>query len=227
LVLAAVVAGGVFALPAFRLSAGGGGFIGGDFGGGVEGKASGQKMTIETPYFGGGGFAFFDATYAELTLGLFGGGGTVEVMIPGLISSDNSLSLMSFNIGLLGKYPFAVNEKLSVFPLLGIEYDIVFSAKIDGDDYEGSKTGSSLDFDGGPGDFSTFWFKFGGGLDYSFTEKIYLRGEVLYGLRLANKAEKDFEDLFKDLGQLGNVDVDTDTLLGHGLTVKLGVGYKF
>jgi hypothetical protein len=67
-VLAMVAAGGVFALPEFKLSAGGGGYFTSDFGGGVEASMSGQTMSIKTPYAGGGGFVFFDATFAELSL---------------------------------------------------------------------------------------------------------------------------------------------------------------
>jgi hypothetical protein len=205
----------------FGISAGVGGFIGGDFGGGVEGTAAGASIKYELPYFGGGGFAFFDATYAELTLGIYGGSGKIKATMKAGDQSqteESDMSYANFNIGLLGKYPFAVNQKLSVFPLLGIEYDICLSAKNeDGDEYEG------MDGKGGPGDFSALWFKFGGGLDYSFTEKIYLRFEALYGLRLANKVENDLKDYLEKMAS----GIDTKTLPGHGLTAKLAVGYKF
>ena len=217
LVLAALVAaGGVFAQD-IALSAGGGGLIGGDFGGGVEGKMSGASMKIETPYFGGGGFAFFDATYAELSLAISGNGGTVKTSMSGSGSNDVDSSLVNFNIGLLGKYPFAINDTLSFFPLLGIDYQVTLSAKVDGKDYEGF--GGQ---DGKPGDFSALWIKFGGGVDYSITESLYLRLDALYGIRLANKFENDMKDTYEK-----TPGVDAETLLGHGLTVKVGVGYKF
>jgi opacity protein-like surface antigen len=210
LVLAAIVAvGGVFA-QGLVLSAGAGGFIGGDFGGGIEGSVGGQLMKTETPYFGGGGFAFFDATYAELSLGISGNGGTMKVTG----SPDQDSSLVNLNIGLLGKYPFAINDKLSVFPLLGIDYQVTLSAKIDGKDYEDLNNGKASDF-------SALWFKFGGGVDYSLTESLYLRLDLLYGIRLANKLENDMKDNTSIPG------ADVKTLLGHGLTVKVGVGYKF
>jgi hypothetical protein len=141
-----------------------------------------------------------------LSAGVFGAGGTVDM------GEEVDTSFMGLDIGVLGKYPFAVSEKLSVFPLLGITYRVMLSAKMDGEDYEGF----GPDGDGGPGDFSALWFKFGGGLDYSFTEKVYLRGSLLYGIRLANKMENDMKD-----------DWDADPLLGHGLEVKIAVGYKF
>lgn len=213
-VLAAFGAAGVFA-QGLSLSAGVGGLIGGDFGGGAEGTISGFSMKYETPYFGGGAFAFFDATYAELSLAFMGGGGKSKFTMTGTDSEETDLSIANFNIGLLGKYPFAINDKLSLFPLLGIDYQICLSLKTDGEDYEG------LDGDGGPGDFSALWFKFGGGLDFAFTEKIYLRFEALYGIRLENQAEKDLKDSFEAM------DLDAKALLGHGLTAKLAVVYKF
>jgi hypothetical protein len=201
LIIAALTASGVFA-QGIGLSAGIGGYFGGDFGGGVE--QGGEKMTM--PYFGGGGFAFFDAKYAELSFGVFGGGGTWK-----MFGEDVDISIMNMDIALLGKFPIAVGSSLTVFPLLGIDYQVTLSAKDeDGEEMENG------DGDKMAGDYSALWFKFGGGLDYAITSKLYLRFEALYGIRLANKFETDMKD-----------DFEADVLLGHGLTAKLAVGYKF
>ncbi|GMO30910.1 MAG: hypothetical protein Pg6A_20370 [Termitinemataceae bacterium] len=235
LVLALVIGAGAFAQDekpqkAFSISAGIGGFTGGDFGGGAEGTGTFQsqtfKLIFEAPYFGGGAYAFIDATYAELTLGIYGGKGKVKQTYESPAGSppadEYDISYMNFNIGLLGKYPFMLNKKLSLFPLLGIEYDICLSAKDEDGEYEG------LDGDGKPADFSALWFKLGGGLDFSFTEKVYLRFEALYGLRLASKAENDMKDFIDDsLSNIPGISTDTKTLLGHGLTAKIAVGFKF
>ena len=174
----------------------------------------GQTISIKTPYFGGGGFAFLDATYAELSLGFFGGAGTYKED-QGSQSSESDMSVTGFDIGLLGKYPFAVSEKLSVFPLLGISYRIMLSVKDeDGNQYQNS------DRDDAPGDCSALWFRFGGGLDFSFTDHVYLRGGLLYGFRLANKFENDMVDSVPSAA-------DPKTLGGHGLEVKIAVGYRF
>jgi opacity protein-like surface antigen len=221
-IIAALAASGLFAQereqgqPKSFISAGAGALIGGDFGGGVEFSGGGSVYKLETPYFGGGGFLFFDATYAELSFGILAGGGKIKV--PDMMGGDTDSTITNLNIGLLGKYPFAINEKLSVFPLLGIDYQITVSRKIDGDEYERNIDGS----DGKPVDFSALWFKLGGGLDYDITSNVYLRGEALYGLRLANKMENDLKDAFDDMGAS-----DSKTRLGHGLTVKLAVGYRF
>jgi len=219
LVLAAVVAGGAFAQISF--SVGGGGFIGGDFGGGAEASESGVKFTMETPHFGGGGYIFVDATYAELSLGIFGGSGDFKqtVSYGGYSESSNEkYSLTSFNIGLLGKYPFQLGDNLTLFPLLGIDYQVVLSVKDKNGDEVEDEDGNKM-----ASDYSSLWFKFGAGMDYAFTSNIFLRGEFLYGIRIPNKAENDMVSMAKDYMGFSNA----KTRLGHGLTVRLAIGYRF
>jgi opacity protein-like surface antigen len=196
------VLGGLF-------SAGVGGYITSDFGGGMEATFPGGTMTLKMPYFGGGGFLFLDATYAELSFGFAGGGGTYTYEQTGNAGNSGDFSFTALDIGLLGKYPFDLGSGLSVFPLLGINYRAVVAL---------SQDGVSSDI---AGDFSALWFKFGGGLDYAITNNIYLRGNLLYGIRIANKFENDQVDSTKGPG------VDASTRLGHGLDVKVAVGYKF
>ncbi|MDR2515857.1 MAG: porin family protein [Spirochaetaceae bacterium] len=174
----------------------------------MEASISGSTMSVKTPYFGGGGFAFLDATYAELSVGFFGAAGTFKMEQAG-VSQEGDISLTGLDIGLLGKYPFAVNEKLSVFPLLGIGYRIMLAVK----DQAGNAIGNSA------GDFSALWFRAGGGLDFSFTDHLYVRGGLLYGLRLANKFESDMVDSLSGM-------MDANTLLGHGLEVRIAEGAR-
>jgi hypothetical protein len=209
LVLAAVTAGGAFALPEPKLSVGAGGYFTSDFGGGVETSGFGQTMTLKTPYAGGGGFAFFDATYAELSLGIFGGDGKWKREL-GRYSSETDMSYTGLDIGLLGKYPFEISEKFSVFPLLGITYRAMLSQK----DSNGNKSKD-------PEDFSALWFRLGGGGDFYFTDHVYLRGGLLYGFRVKNTFEKDQVDSWS------SPIVDAKARLGHGLELKIAVGYQF
>jgi hypothetical protein len=201
LVLTLVAAGGVFA-QGFSMSAGAGEYFTGDFGGGIESQA----MSVKTPYIGGGGFAFFDATYAELSLGILGAGGTFTQEGGGQ-SRGSDMAFMGLDIGLLGKYPFSISDRLALFPLLGITYRVMLSAKdADGNRYKNS-SGDDVD----PGDFSALWFKLGSGLDFFVTDAIYIRYVESYGIRLANTFEND---------------ADTKKL-GHGLEIKFAVGYRF
>jgi opacity protein-like surface antigen len=227
LIVAVLAAGSVFAQEqekpkkASGISAGGGLAFDSDFGGGIEvtGSAGGQSgfQKVETPHIGFGGYAFLDATYAELALTVTSGDITIKQSQTGRADSESSLTMMNMNIGLLGKYPFEISEKLVLFPLLGIDYAICMAVKND------SGTNSNS------GDYSALWFKFGGGLDFALTQKLYLRFEALYGIRLASKAEKDMKDSYEaQFKNTPGVTIDdSKTLLGHGLTAKLGVGYKF
>jgi hypothetical protein len=63
---------------------------------------------MKTPYAGGGGFVFFDATFAEVSLGFLGGGGEWDAGDIGGTKGD--ISFTGLDIGLLGKYPFAISE---------------------------------------------------------------------------------------------------------------------
>jgi opacity protein-like surface antigen len=201
-VLAMLIAGSIFAQeegtalvkrPGF-ISIGVGEYFTGEFGGGIDGS-------IETPYVGGGGFVFLDATYAELSLGIFGAGGKFTPKGDNQ-SRDPNVALMGLDIGLLGKYPFALNDKLALYPLLGINYRFILSAK-DADENQHKNSGRDL---------SALWFKLGFGLDFFVTDKMYIRYVENYGIRLANAFEND---------------ASADALLGHGFEAKFAVGYRF
>jgi hypothetical protein len=236
MVLAAIVAGGAFAVD-FKISAGVGGFVGGDFGGGAELTANMLGIKIieayKTSYFGGGGYGFFDLTFAELSVGYFYGSGQIKselsatgIPIPSTSSAiDYYISSLTF--GLLGKLPIAISDKLIFFPALGIDYQMVLSLT----DEDGNSAKNWFGQDAA-GDFSALWFKAGAGIDFFFTDSIYLRFTALYGIRLTNQFEKDTEAqlnveaaLLKAMGL--DISTETKTLLGHGLTAKLAIGFCF
>jgi len=200
LVVVAVVTTGAFAAPDFRLSAGLGGYLSADLDG--AGVAEGDETVFSDTYVGFGGFVFFDATYAELSLGFLGG--PVEYYF--YRTTVSGPSFMGFDISLLGKYPFSIGQKITLFPLLGIKYRMVLSLE----DEDGNK-------DDSPGDLSSLFFNLGVGLDFSLTDHLFLRGEVLAGLGLPSKSDKDLADLLPDL----------DTYPGLGLDIKLAIGYRF
>jgi opacity protein-like surface antigen len=215
LLIAILTTGTAFAKPAFRISAGAGGFFANDFGGGFKISDNysvlGYRETkVETPNSGFGGYAFFDATYAELSVGYFSSKGTMSMKtnLPGFSDGKTNYTLSGLTLALFGKYPIAINDKFSFFPLLGIEVQFGLSAKIDGQDYknsDGKKT---------PNDWSVMWFKAGVGGDYSLTDQIYMRLNILYGISGPRGI---------DIGIPG----ETRNRLGHGLTARLAVGYKF
>jgi opacity protein-like surface antigen len=204
LVLTVVAAGSAFAQPELKLSAGGGGFFASDFGGGFKiNVTETTELEVKTPYAGGGAWVFFDAAFAELSLGFFAAGGNHKAYNNGTQYANADMSYAGLDIGLLGKYPFAPGERVTLFPLLGIAYRHFISVKTGGVKQD-------------PGDWSALWFKLGGGADYAVTGHIYARLSVLYGIRLANSGENY-------IVSFGN----GDTLRGHGLDIKLAVGYTF
>ena len=239
MILAAFGAAGAFAQPKFRLSGGVGEYITSDFGGGVEATTrqtlSGGGVELwerkvghmKTPYGGAGVFWFLDATFIELNIGLFGAFGSWEeyrrVSSPGRTIKHEMVGVGA-DIGLMAKYPFSVNEKLEIFPLLGITYRTML-VTLDNKEYDDSE---SLD---------ALWFKFGGGLDYSFTDIVYLRVGILYGFRLKNNYEKDtagyLDSLLNDSGMVilpgrpTRNNTSVDSRLGHGLEIKCAVGFRF
>jgi len=168
---------------------------------------------------------FFDMVFVELLLGFFGANGTSRIIpmkeeiIIDLTKKEVDVSYGGLDIGFLGKFPFTAGEVLTVFPLLGIQYRSILLFK--------NKTGNYKDYD--PLVFSALWFKFGGGMDYSINDSIFLRGQVMYGVRLPNKIEKYLVSgsdkigiSFYDIPALLNI----DTRRGHGLSVKFAVGFR-
>jgi len=225
--IAAVLALGAFSTVSAEMSVGGGGFFAGNFGGGVDGEVSvsagGQSvnmtMDVKMPNVGGGVYGFFDVEYAELSVGLFLGGGAWEVEAKAAGQSNKQkigdLSTVELDLGLLLKYPVALSGSMTVFPAAGINYQLCTSAKMN--DTEADE----------PGDLSRVWIKFGAGGDFYLSEKLFIRPVLLYGIGLENKMEKDYRDMINSqlqsaLGASPNV----DTKLSHGLTVKVGVGFK-
>jgi hypothetical protein len=196
LLMVALAAGGAFAQ--MQMSVGGGAFFASDLGGGVS-KGS---YSVTFPYVGGGGYAFFDPVpYAEVNVGFFYGGGKFKVKIAGL-NWEEDATYSALDIGVMGKYPIALGDALSLYPALGITYRAFTTAVVGSKTYDAS-------------DFSSFWISLGGGVDVTLTDKLFLRANALYGFRLSSQMEDDYKD-----------QIDGDIVLGHGLTVKLAVGYK-
>jgi opacity protein-like surface antigen len=208
LALMAIVVMGAYA-QGFGISAGAGGYFVSDFGGGIKMEAAGQTLVMETPYAGGGGFAFVDITYAELSFGFFGGGMNWNTKLNGNdLGSPQEFSFAGIDIGVMGKFPIAIGSSLTVYPLVGINYRIALSLK----DKDSGIEASNVE------DLNALWIKFGGGLDYSFTGNMFVRFGLTYGIRLQNQFETDLIDATGS-GVTYN--------LGNGLEARLAVGFAF
>jgi opacity protein-like surface antigen len=205
--LALTVSAAAFALPELKLSFGGGGILSVGLGNGARVEAEGKESKITTGLVGGGGGIFVDATFAELGFAFLGGQSNTKANT--IDSSGTKGTFSALDMSLLGKYPISLGP-IAVFPLLGIDYQIVVSLKT------GAKKSDS------PGDLNLFGLNFGGGLDFALTDRLFLRGEFLYALRLPSKYQKDIRDMFEeDFG-----DGAAKYVLGHGPIIKLAVGYS-
>jgi hypothetical protein len=181
--------------PRINFSAGVGGMI--DLG------FSTYKSDIETnnEHFTNFGFFLFgDATYAELDLGISFGSHPYP-----LFGSTATDKVIFIDGELLGKYPFKLGEKISLFPLLGIKYQLALSSKTTLDGQEETNTAS---------DYSNFWLKAGGGIDYNITNTLYLRGEIVFGYKFNNAEEKNLASAV------------SGSIASFGPSVKIAVGYN-
>jgi hypothetical protein len=217
LVLVVTVLGPAFAEgPAVQLGTGGGGIFMTDMGESTIGDLSSSPLFKDfqnfNEVFGGGAFAFFDATFAELTIGFHGGSRTSRAEYTYKFSGKSVISLIYLpvypvmDLGLWGKYPFQVGGT-TLFPLLGINYSGGYCVLLE----TGEKYFNNV-----------LWFMAGGGADFPLSPKLFLRAEALYGLHLlSNVIQKYSERQTDKLG--GNWEKYTP---GHGLQIRVGVGYR-
>ncbi|GBU21286.1 hypothetical protein R80B4_01175 [Fibrobacteres bacterium R8-0-B4] len=195
------------------ISIGTGGLIAGGFGGGMS-WPDGER--IKMPYTAVGAYLFFDAVYAEAFLGYASGNGQWESQN---VSDAQNLPYMpraSVNAGASVKYPFPVYDRVKLFPLLGLDYEMSISGGIK------NVKGGDYTFDGADGrpaanSLSSLWLKLGAGIDFDMGKTVYLRSEVIYGLRAAN----EFEYFSADRLQSG-----AWAEFGQGLAVKIGAGVR-
>jgi signal peptidase I len=226
-------------LPAadFSLSAGGGGLLGYTFtryaleGGNVKSTQSMDRLN-----YGGG--LFFDAVYGEFSVMFQGANNSyAEKMDYGVTSLANSAGRgyeASLGFSLLGKYPFRINEKISWFPLLGVEYQTALIERRQPDDgdimYNRAKGYLIEDRDknGKPYPLSawnSWWIDIGAGLDYNLTGPLFLRSELLFGFRLRT----DYETGALEVVQNPPVNAKDPRLAGltGGPALKISIGYRF
>jgi hypothetical protein len=231
--------GGLYALD-FSLSVGGGPFLGYTFSRyTLEGNNSLDdriELVQTMDRFDFGGFIFFDATYIEASVSLQSGVGTYQETMDldnaSFPDDKGSGYEVMLGLSLMGKYPFTLNEKWSLFPLVGVEYLIALDEKRqpEGDKvYDRTKgiLAADRDKDGKAYPLSAWnslLVKIGVGADYALTRYIFLRGELLYGFRLQTDYETGAFEMAKSL-------LNVSSLQYYGLTsgpsLKLALGYRF
>ena len=226
----------------FSLSAGAGGFVGGFFTRyslSADGMVEGARLKIDATQtmnqFNYGFFAFFDATYGVFSVFYQDGISDYEETADISVFSDGAIdsgkgweTVLGFS--LLGKYPFPLNEKFTVFPMLGIEYQkslIQKRTQADGFVYERNDGLREKDKDNKPyelSDWDSFWVNLGGGIDFALTGKFFIRADLLYGFRLMTSYE------IKNLEMMKSMAGDPNPKLGgltSGPVFKVAAGWRF
>jgi len=237
------------ALPEFTLSGGGGFLLGGLFSDYIidadENNSLGGhtwlKMTQEMQQFNFGGFVFFDATYGELAITVQHGINAYKEEVDARVTptgdtitareGTGSETMLGFT--LLGKYPFHINERLLIYPLAGVEYQIALVEKRTPDGgNESNRTDGDTEF---PGDFSlsmwnSFFIKIGAGTDFYFHFPWFFKAEFLYSFRLMTPYENEaLEYIKRDFGISEPKLFASPGMRGltHGPELRLAVGYRF
>jgi hypothetical protein len=216
----------------FGISLGGGAIFGPSFSKSVTNNMSGTlvlppsyiptsgsaALAYETKTFDVGAFVFGDFTFAELSLAYMTqlgnvvnskmttitGGGSMTTSLPDVYYKNHVILA-----DLLGKYPFAITSRFSVFPALGVGLKFSVAGNANSDFKHSVWWGLSL--------------KGGIGGDFSLTDRLFLRGEILFYFLLASDKEAEIPE-YADMG------VPRFSFKNEGYywgpQFKLAIGYK-
>jgi opacity protein-like surface antigen len=204
---------------AFRMSVGGGGLVSGDFSTwNVDEDVPGALDRYNATQPGVGPYGFVDFKYVEINVGLMYG--TLKNSSPesDLAANPNfPAETLALHGSVYLKYPFMISDRFSLFPLAGIDYDLyMLSKKDDGRDAKFPVSAGTQDAKAMEA-LSALSIKLGIGLDTYFTDHLFLRTELFYGIKLPNKMEKYLYDIRQNI----------DWTLSHGGDFKIAVGYRF
>jgi len=199
LLMATMLAGGAFAQ--IQLSAGGGVILAPSF---SEAKVEimGVSDSAKSTGFHGGVNGFFDITYAEFNVALLFGNDKGD-------GADKGNDSTTLSLGVVGKYPIAIGDKMKIFPMAGINYHIILAAKNEGEEVEGDLS-----------DNNYLGILLGVGFDFDISDSMYFRAEAGYEIGLNSKYEDDYIDLVEAFG--GDV-----TFTKGAVPIKLAVGFRF
>jgi hypothetical protein len=198
------------------------------------------EMVQTMDRFDYGGFLFFDATYAEFAVSIRGGRNayreTMDQKLEGAswtnVTDDMGTgSELMIGFSLLGKYPFRVSEKITWFPLVGIEYQmaLVEQRTPQGDtahDRTAGELDADLDKDGNSyalRAWNSFTIDLGAGFDYQLKGRLFLRNELLFSFRLQTPYETGALAMTKE--RFDASDVSVGGLTG-GPALRTSVGYR-
>ena len=124
---------------------------------------------------------------------------------------DPGINFIAGTFSLYGQYPIQVNPKITIFPLLGIGYEMVFYGNSEG--HSGTRKDFSSHYD-------YLYAKPGFGMNYSLTDNLRLNARFVWDIYLYNK------DIAESIKQQKKV-LDSVFYLQHGPSLFVGVSYVF
>jgi opacity protein-like surface antigen len=198
-----------------------------------QGTVNADSYATKTKRFVGGAYAFFDATFAEFAVAYEGQKGKVTNIKIGTTTNATSASVpySSYPIvnrkatqnapnqnitshqivlDLLGKYPFTLNDRFTLYPALGLSLRLPFAGNAQSEHAQKQAIGLGL--------------KVGAGLDTNITQKIYLRTEVLYDYEIAADRNIHVKRLNNAAYKVTSSAKDNYNM---GVQLRVGVGYRF
>ena len=216
----------------FILATGGGVYLGGHFTRyslSSRGPVSSIDARQNINQFNAGAYAFFDATWLEFSAGVHTGLNTYresdQISSAGVQGDRNTQSgtgqEVMLNIVLLGKYPFTLNDRLLLFPLAGIGYQINLLQNRDGrsrtNELDVDRNYYTLPF------WNAMFVNLGAGMDFKLSAFSFLRTELIYGIRLRTGYETDALEEVKR-----TVDASSTSLSGlsSGPTIRVAAGWR-
>ena len=170
-----------------------------------------DNVAFSMPRNGFGGFVFFGPNrYVELNLGfLYKSLGDITETVDGETQTEDVSQYISgtaaLQLGAYFKYPFPVSDTVVIFPTAGM--DLEFSL--------GGDNNLMLKW------WHDIWFRGGVGADIFFTERLFLRSHVMYGI--AVPVGGGLTDTVTSVFDEASIDFK----YSHGLLIKVGIGFMF
>jgi opacity protein-like surface antigen len=203
----------------FSLGAGAGGLAGGLFtrysleASGTLGGPVDVKVNQEIDQFNYGGFFFMEIPWLEFSLSLQGGNNKYRELMAAVSGEESIFGRNEAGTGrelmcglsLLGKYPFRLNGRLTVFPLAGLEYQFALWEYRKQNGFRGYDRTDGIRETNAKGRaytlsmWNSLFVDIGGGLDYALSPRLFLRTELLCGFRLQTFYEVDGLEKVKTL----------------------------
>jgi hypothetical protein len=99
------------------------------------------------------------------------------------------MSALGLSFALYGKYPFQINQKLDLYPLVGLGFDIMISGSTDSGLEYSRKYWEDED---------SLYLRIGGGLNNDFSEHLRFNAKLLYNILLYSEYAARYDEYSKN-----------------------------